>query len=207
MADDLNKASRCSGAAGCLVVLALLLASAWTSASSSSPSDSGPVPTEPAAAYVVRPGDVLKLHVWKEPDLSVEVLVRLDGKITVPLVGEVLAWGCGPEEVATRIREKLVKFVEVPEVTVTVAQPNSARYFVLGQVGHAGSFPILAETTLLQALALAGGFATFAKRDKIIIIHDPSVGGQTGRIDYDELISGHLEQNVVLQPGDTVVVP
>jgi len=157
--------------------------------------------------YAVRPGDVLSVHVWKEPELTAPVTVRIDGKITIPLVGDVMAWGRSPMQIAARLEEELSRYVEAPEVTVEITSATSARYFVIGQVGSSGQFPLVGRTTLVQALAMAGGFGTFAKRDRIVVIHDTGGPGAFTTVDFKKLEAGETTQNYVIQPGDTIVVP
>jgi polysaccharide export outer membrane protein len=125
--------------------------------------------SEAAPRYSITPGDVLTVSVWKEPDLTGDVTVRLDGQITVPLVGDVEASGRSPRQLSTELEGKLGLFVEAPKVTVAVAQANR-RFFVIGQVNSSGAYPLGRRVTVLQALALAAGFTTFAKRDRILIV-------------------------------------
>ena len=172
----------------------------------------GPPSASPAAAanptdYVVSPGDVLRVFVWKEPELSGEVQVRLDGKITVLLIGDVMAWGRNPMQIGTELEQKLSRYVEAPSVTVVVSQPNSVRYFLLGQVAKPGMYPLTTRMTVVQALAMGGGFATFAKKDKILILHERTRTLNVDHVDYDRIQSGDTWQNYELQPGDTILVP
>ena len=157
--------------------------------------------------YLVHPGDVLRVFVWKEPDLSGDVQVRVDGKITVLLVGDVVASERTPMQLAATLEEKLARFVEAPAVTVVVAQASSARYFILGQVAKPGMYPLTTKTTLVQALAMAGGFATFAKTDEILIIHERTESSDTERVDYDKIKKGDTRKNYEIQWGDTILVP
>ena len=161
-----------------------------------------------AQAYRVGPGDVLQLFVWKEPELSREITVRLDGKVTVPLLGDVEAAGQTPADLGHDIAERLTRLLNAPQVTVGVAQALSSRYYILGQVLKAGDVALTRPTTVLQGLAAAGGFKDFAKTDSIVIIRHE--GGQVTSIpvNYKKLESGHdLEQNVLLRAGDTILVP
>jgi polysaccharide export outer membrane protein len=162
-----------------------------------------------SAEYVIRPGDTLQIVVWKEPELTREVTVRLDGRITVPLVGDIDAAGTSPTRLGAELGKKLTRFVATPVVTVAVAQANSSRVYVLGQVVQPGAYPMSARITVLQALALAGGFKEFAKTDRIMVIHE-GVGVEQGPIyvNYKRVESGiDLGQNVPLRPGDTILVP
>jgi len=158
--------------------------------------------------YVVAPGDVLRIMVWKEPSLSTDASVRLDGKITVPLLGDLLAEGRTPDELSVLIRGGLMQFLEVPQVTVSVAQALSARFYVLGEVAVSASFPLTGRITVIQALATAGGFKEFAKRDRIMIVRERRGLKQAIPFNFDEIEQGlNLEQNIVLKSGDTVIVP
>lgn len=159
-------------------------------------------------AYVISPGDILQLFVWKEADLSRDLTVRIDGKVTVPLLGDVTAGGRTPSQLAAEITESLKRFVAVPQVTVGIAQAHSARFYVLGQVARPGDFPLVLRPTVLQGLALAGGFREFAKTDSIVIIRRTAGAEQVIRINYKRLEAGNdLAQNVLLLPGDTILVP
>lgn len=168
--------------------------------------------------YTVQAGDVLTVFVWREPELSGPFAVRLDGRITMPLLGDVEARNQTPMAIAAEIRKRLERYLEGAEVAVGVAQANGARFFVIGQIGGTGQYPLLGPTTVVQALSLAGGFATFAKRDKIIVIRHTGVpqGNISDRVimatqvlpvDYSRIEKGDTSQNYVLQPGDTIVVP
>jgi polysaccharide export outer membrane protein len=146
--------------------------------------------------------------VWNEPSLSTDAPVRLDGKITVPLLGDLQAAGRTPDELTVEIRTSLKRFLEVPQVTVSVAQAISARFYVIGEVTTSGSFALNGRITILQALAIAGGFREFAHRERIMVIRD----GQDGRVaitfNYRDLESGtKLEQDIPLAPGDIIIVP
>lgn len=161
--------------------------------------------TSLGAGYIVGPSDILQITVWKEPDLTSPVTVRIDGMITVPLLGDVQAAGRTPSQLADTLAEGLKQYVEAPRVTVGVSQTNSARFYVLGQVTKSGEFPMSGPTTVLQALALAGGFRDFAKTDNIVIVRrDQTVVP----VNYKRITDGRdLSQNVLLLPEDTIVVP
>lgn len=163
---------------------------------------------DPSIEYYINPGDVLTISVWKEPELSKNATVRWDGQITIPLLGDVSASGRTPLDLGQELQRELARFVQAPQVTVGVAQANSARFFVIGQVNRSGSFPLIGRVTVLQALALAGGFSTFAKKDKIVVIRDLRGTQEVLQVNYKKLMEGKdLRTNVVLRPGDTVVVP
>lgn len=155
--------------------------------------------------YVIGPADVLQITVWKEPDLTRDVTVRYDGVLTVPLLGDLQAAGLTPAQLAEVLSKGFQRFIAVPRVSVSVNQANSARFFVVGQVGKPGDFPLSGPTTVLQALALAGGFRDFAKVEDIVIVRrDQTVVP----VNYKRIADGKdVSQNVLLSPGDTLVVP
>lgn len=167
-------------------------------------------------AYKIGPGDVLKFFVWKEPDLSSELSVRIDGKVTIPLLGDVDASGRTPEQLATEVAKTLKRFLAAPQVTVGLVSSASGRFFVLGQVARPGDFPLRGRTTVLQGLALAGGFREYAKTDGIVVVRqDKGFFLPKGRpsetlitVNYKKLEGGKdVGENIVLRPGDTILVP
>jgi polysaccharide export outer membrane protein len=164
--------------------------------------------TDAKVEYLIGPADLLQIFVWKEPELSRDVTVRLDGKITVPLLGDVEAGGRTPQQLGDELAKSLSKFLETPRVTVGVSQANSTRFYVVGQVGKPGDFPLSGRTTVLQGLALAGGFREFAKTDSIVIIRQDRNGQVVIPVNYKKLEDGKdIGQNIALRPGDTVIVP
>ncbi|HLJ22715.1 MAG TPA: polysaccharide biosynthesis/export family protein [Candidatus Acidoferrales bacterium] len=165
-----------------------------------------PATTDPA--YIIGPEDVIDINVWKEPDMTRLVPVRPDGKISLPLINDVQAAGSTPQQLAAAVTEKLRKFLTEPQVTVIVTQINSQRVFVVGEVLRAGAFPLIPGMTVLQALASAGGFTTFADMKKIHVMR--LVDGKHVELpfNYREVLKGdNPDQNIKLLPGDTVVVP
>jgi len=170
--------------------------------------DPGPAAAEEPGPYYVAPGDVLRIAVWKEPELSTDVFVRLDGMITVSVVGDVRAAGKTTEQIATEVRTKLRSVLEVPQVTVTVSQAVSARFYVIGEVATPGAFPLTGRITILQALALAGGFREFAKRERIVVIRERRGERKAIVFNFRDLEAGiNLEQNITVEAGDTLIVP
>jgi polysaccharide export outer membrane protein len=174
------------------------------------------VATDPNAAqahdnsFVIGNDDVLAINVWKEPDVSrPAVPVRSDGKISLPLVGEVQAAGLTPLKLEQAIAAKLQNFISQPEVTVIVQQINSQKYNVLGQVNHPGTFVITNSLTVLDAIAISGGFRDFAKQKAIYVLRQNADGTQARLpFNYKEVVKGkNPEQNVKIQPKDTIVVP
>ncbi|TAN21966.1 MAG: hypothetical protein EPN33_09940 [Acidobacteria bacterium] len=159
--------------------------------------------------YRIGPGDVLRIDVWKEAEISQTEPVRPDGNITLPLVGAVRASGLTPAELSQQIETKLAAYIAHPDVTVMVDKVVSRAFQVLGSVLRPGSYPLVRPTHVLQALALAGGFTPFADRDHILVLHWDA-GGQQERFhfNYSDVIHGHrLQQDRLLQPGDTLIVP
>jgi len=160
-------------------------------------------------SFVIGNDDVLAINVWKEPDISRSIPVRSDGKISLPLVGEVQAAGQTPLKLEQEIAGRLQNYISQPEVTVMVQQINSQKFNVLGQVAHPGTFVIANSPTVLDAIALAGGFRDFAKQKSIYILRQNADGSQTRvAFNYKEVVKGtNAAQNIKLQPRDTVVVP
>lgn len=162
----------------------------------------------PPSDYVIGPEDVIGVVVWREQDLSADVKVRPDGKVSLPLLNDLQASGLTPEEFRKVVTDAAAKFVADPSVTIIVKQINSRMVFVMGEVGKPGTYQLTAPYTVLQMLALAGGPTAFAKRDKIGVVR--TVNGKTvrHRFNYEEVVDGRkMEQNLVLRPGDTVIVP
>jgi polysaccharide biosynthesis/export protein len=161
-----------------------------------------------SASYKIGEQDVLNITVWKEPQLSGPVVVRPDGKISVPLIDEVQAAGLTPMELQNQLLEKFRPFLAVPKVSVSIREVNSRKVYVIGQVGHAGTFHINNNTTVLQVLTDAGGLRDYANPKKIYVMR--TVNGKPVRFPfhYDAVLKGqHYEENILLQPGDTIVVP
>ncbi len=157
--------------------------------------------------YVIGADDTLKITVWKEPDMSVELPVRPDGKISVPLLDDVQAAGMTPMQLSGSIRERLKKYIADPRVTVVVTAMNSQRVYVLGEVLHTGPMALLPGMTMLQALSGAG-FTQFANVKGIYLLR--RVNGQQTKIpfNYKDAIKGrNNQQSLVLKPGDTIIVP
>jgi polysaccharide export outer membrane protein len=158
--------------------------------------------------YVIGAQDVLDISVWKEPELTRTVPVRPDGKISIPLLNDVQAAGLTPTELATQITESLKKFVTEPQVTVVVTQINSQRIYILGEVLRAGAYPLLPGMTVLQGLSSAGGFTQFASVKKIYVLRKDNDKQEKLPFNYKDVIGGrHIEQNIALKAGDTIVVP
>lgn len=170
----------------------------------------GPAPASDAGGgsdYVIGADDTLHISVWKEPDLSETLPVRPDGKISMPLLNDVTAAGLTPVQLKDSITEKLKKFISDPRVTVVVTAMNSRRVFVTGEVVHSGPMPLLPHMTMLQALSQAG-FTQFANVKGIYLLRTENGKQEKLPFNYKDVVKGnHPEQNIVLKPGDTLVVP
>jgi polysaccharide export outer membrane protein len=167
-----------------------------TSAASVAPSD-----------YVIGSEDTIHVSVWKEPDLTATLPVRPDGKISLPLLNDVQAAGLTPMQLASDLTTRLKKYVAEPQVTVVVTQMNSQKVFLLGEVLHTGAVPLTPNMTVLQVLSTAG-FSQFANTKGIYVLR--TEGGKQAKLpfNYKAVVKGdHMEQNILLKPGDTVVVP
>ncbi len=158
------------------------------------------------ADYRLGPGDKLRIEVYKDPQLSQSVQVRPDGKITLPLVGDVEANGRTPIELRDAIAQALKEYMNNPVVTVIVVEATAATAYVVGEVTHPGAVKLDGAVTVLQALALAGGLKDFANEKKIRVIRKNTSGVQTIAFNYRDAINGHGSP-LYLRPGDTVVVP
>jgi polysaccharide biosynthesis/export protein len=159
--------------------------------------------------YVIGPNDVLAIDVWKETELTRVLPVRPDGQISLPLIGDVQASGLTPHELQASLTEKLRAFFEHPAVTVIVQQANSHHFNVMGEVQKPGAYAMTEPVTVLDALALAGGFRDFAKEKKIYVLRGhPDGSHERLPFNYREVIKGkNMAQNIQLRPGDTIVVP
>jgi polysaccharide export outer membrane protein len=160
------------------------------------------------AGYLVQPGDVLTVMVWKETDLTGDVLVRPDFGISIPLVGDLDAQGKTVDQLREEITERLKRYIPSPVVTVATKGVAGNHIYVVGKVQKPGEYPVLRDVDVMQALSLAGGATPFAAVNDIIVLRRESAGQIVLHFRYNEVARGEeLRQNVVLQPGDTVVVP
>jgi polysaccharide biosynthesis/export protein len=158
--------------------------------------------------YIIGAQDMLDINVWKEPELTRIVPVRPDGKISLPLLNDVMAAGLTPAQLAAHITESLKKYVTNPQVTVIVSQINSQRVYILGEVNRAGAYPLLPGMTVLQALSSAGGFTQFAKEKGIYVLRGVNGKQEKYPFNYKDVVKGtRSEQNILLKAGDTIVVP
>jgi polysaccharide biosynthesis/export protein len=166
-----------------------------------------PDPSVGAATYIIGADDTLHIDVWKEPDLTATLPVRSDGMISLPLLNDVQAAGLTPMQLAASLTNKLKKYLADPRVTVVVTQMNSQRYYVTGEVLHTGAQSLLPNMTVLQALANAG-FTQFANTKGIYVLRAENGKQQKIPVNYRQLVKGDaMGQNILLKPGDTIVVP
>jgi len=158
--------------------------------------------------YLIGVEDVLEVSVWKNADLSVTIPVRPDGKISLPLIDDVPAAGLTPMELKQILTEKWSSFLSAPEVSVLVKEVNSFKVYVVGEVARPGELKLKSKIRLLQAIALVGGFSSYADRNKIVVLRDREGTELRFEINYSKVVSGEKpEDNLVLVPGDTIVVP
>jgi polysaccharide biosynthesis/export protein len=167
------------------------------------------VPDVRSDSYIIGAEDVITVYVWKEPDMSKTIPVRPDGMISVPLIGEVKAAGYTPVQLQGELTEAMKKYVSEPQVTVVVEKIGSLNFNIVGEVNHPGYFPLTKRMTVLDAIAMAGGFKDFAKTKKVYVLRTAANGTeQRLPFNYKDVIKGqNMQQNIELQPRDTVVVP
>jgi polysaccharide export outer membrane protein len=183
-------------------------AKAQTAASNSDASTAAQAPAAATtdASYKIGPQDVLRVDVWKEPEISRSVPVRPDGKISLPLLNDVQAAGYTAMELSNIITEGLKKFIQNPQVTVTVSEINSRRVYVTGEVTRPGAYPLIPNMTALQALTSSGGFTQFANTKKIYVLRMENGKQVKHPFNYKDVLNGKSE-DIKLLPGDTIVVP
>ncbi|MGD0987971.1 MAG: polysaccharide biosynthesis/export family protein [Candidatus Sulfotelmatobacter sp.] len=205
-----NFSERWNNRMALLALVLVLCASGFAAAQSPAPApaDSNSASKPHDDSFVIGNDDVLAINVWKEPDISRSIPVRSDGKISLPLVGEVQAAGMTPAKLEKEIAVRLKNYISEPEVTVMVQQVNSQKFNILGQVVKPGSYMIANSTTVLDAIALAGGFRDFAKKKSIYVLRQGPTGESRIPFNYKDVSQGrNMAQNVKLEPGDTIIVP
>lgn len=169
-----------------------------------------PVPAglTPPLDYVIGAADQLSIVFWRDETMSTDVVVRPDGKISLPLINDVDASGLTPEQLRLRITELALKFVQDPAVSVVVKQINSRQVFIMGNVGKPGPYPLGGSTTVMQLIAMAGGLTEWAKEDGIVVLRNQSGQPTRHTFNYRWVLEGkNMRQNIELRPGDTVLVP
>lgn len=158
--------------------------------------------------YMIGPEDVLYIHVWKEEALTRTVPVRMDGKISLPLIQEVKAAGLTPLQLKEVLMRKFKEFVENPIVSVTVVEVNSFKVYVIGQVRNPGVHRLRSETTVTQLIVMAGGFTEWANQKKIVVVRKEDGREKRIKVNYKKIMDGKdLDSNIILKTGDTIVVP
>ena len=173
----------------------------------------GTPPTAPTAAaipadYVIGAGDVLSIVFWREPDMSAKVTVRPDGRISVPLLNDIVVTGLTPEQLRQKLAVDAQRFVQDPTVAVVVEQINSRRVFIIGQVSKSGPYALTASMNVLQLIATAGGLTEYADESNIFVTRTEDGKPSVYKFNYKDVIHGkNLKQNIDLKPGDTVNVP
>lgn len=183
-----------------------------TKPSGQKPADAGAPPTPGTVTagpdYVIGPEDVLTVVFWREKEMSGDLTVRPDGKISLPLINDIQAAGLTPEQLRIRLTEAAAKYIEAPTVTVVVKTINSRKVFIMGQVSKPGAYPISGPITVLQLLTLAGGMLEFADAEHIVIMRTENGKTTSHDFNYKDVLRGrNLKQNIELKPGDTIVVP
>lgn len=178
------------------------------------PASDGTVPRSGAAGievppeYVIGPEDVLGINFWRDADMTGDVTVRPDGRITLPLLGDITAAGLTPHALKEEIQKAAARLLEDPTVTVIVRQINSRKVFITGQVGTPGAYALTGPRTVMQLIALAGGLTEYADKKNISIMRVEGNTTRSFKLNYNDVSKGKkLEQNILLRPGDTVVVP
>ena len=158
--------------------------------------------------YKIGSGDVLEIITWKEEDFTREVFVRMDGKITFPLLDDIHAAGRTTMQIKKEIETKLKEFIENPVVTINVKNPLSQKFYILGEVVNTGEYQLVKKLTILQAFALAGGFTEWASKNEIILLRNEDGIDKIIRVNYKNIIKGkNLSQNVNIKVNDTIIVP
>jgi polysaccharide export outer membrane protein len=158
--------------------------------------------------YIIGPEDVLYIHTWKEEDLSRTVPVRIDGKISIPLVNEVQAAGLTPLQLREVLIQKFKKYIDNPNISVVVMEANSFKVYISGEVKTPGMYRLRSETSLLQLIPMAGGFTDWANKKKILIIRNENGKEKRITVNYKKIVEGKEPiSNSILKAGDTVIVP
>lgn len=207
-----------------LMLLLVVLTSLVMAQDAGNPTpDKAAKPAQPAAAdnlaktapgvrpdsYIIGAEDVIGIYVWKEPDMSKTIPVRPDGMISLPLVGEIKAAGYTPVQLQDILAESMKKLISDPQVTVIVEKVSSLSFNIVGEINHPGYFPLTRRITVLDAIAMAGGFKDFAKTKKVYVLRTAANGTEERLpFNYKDVINGkNPQQNIELQPRDTIVVP
>jgi polysaccharide biosynthesis/export protein len=201
---------------GSVIVLLSLSAGTLASAQTTGAANGAPVPAPAAGSvapldFVIGPDDVLSISFWRDKELSADVVVRPDGKISLPLINELQAAGLTPEQLRLAVTEAASKYVEDPTVSVVVRTINSRKVYVVGQVNKPGIYPLAGPMSVVQLIALAGGLTEYADRENIVIVRAerrPDGEPLSVRVNYNDLMKRkNLKQNIDLKAGDTIMIP
>lgn len=197
-----------------LIVVASLMANALGAADQLPPLAKGAVPAgsksgvprlTPPPDYVIGPGDRLSIVFWRDTEITSEVVVRPDGRISLPLLNDIEASGLTPDQLRERVLAAALRFIEDPSATVVVKEIHSRQVFITGNVDKPGAYALTGPTTVLQLIATAGGLREFVSGKNVIIVRSENT---RFKFNYRDVVSGkRLQQNIVLRPGDTVIVP
>jgi polysaccharide export outer membrane protein len=163
--------------------------------------------SQAAPDYRLGPEDQIRVSVWEQAPLTLDLIVRPDGKVSMPLIQDVVAEGQTAAELANTIQQRLLSFIKEPQVSVIVLQVNAPKYFIIGNVTRPGTYPLRSETSILQALSLAGGFTQFASIRSIKLIRNTAGKQEVRKVNYNKMIDEGGEGNYLLKSGDTIVVP
>ena len=196
---------------GCALVLAAAV-SASAFGQQASAGATLPAPAPPPAVvppgYVIGPDDVLQIVFWRDKEMSADVVVRPDGKISMPLLNDVQAAGLTPEQLRAKLTEAAGKLMEEPTVGVGVKEIHSRKVFITGNVAKPGTYPLSGDMNVLQLIALAGGLAEYADSKNIVVMRNEGGQAQSFKFNYKDVVKQkNVQQNILLKPGDTVVVP
>jgi len=191
-----------------MTILLLLFFGPWQALAQGNPGSEANDPIPDPPTYVIKPNDLLEIVVWEEPDISRTVLVRPDGRISVPLVQDLRAAELTPVQLKEQMETRLKEYVESPNVTVIIQAIQSYKVYVIGKVQNPGGIVVEKPITVLQALTLAGGFQEYAKESEISIVRTSGKEHLVFKFNYKNVIKGkQAEENLLLRSGDVVVVP
>jgi polysaccharide export outer membrane protein len=194
--------------ASVLAIAALLCASPVVAQQAPAPAANGNTVASAPAGYVIGAEDVLSIVFWRDKEMSVEVVVRPDGKISLPLLNDVDAAGRTPEQLRAEIETAAKKFIAEPNAAVVVKAINSRKVYITGNVAKPGTYPLADDMTVLQLIAVGGGLLEYADRDDIVVMRRENGSDRQFKFNYKEVVrQKNVAQNIVLKPGDTVVVP
>jgi polysaccharide export outer membrane protein len=192
-----------------IIAFSLSFGTSFSAEKKKAASKKKPAPPVSNTAYKIGAGDILRITTWKEVDFSLDqILVRIDGKITFPLLDDIQAAGLTPMQLKKVLERELKKYVAAPVVTVFVVSPDSKKFYILGEIARTGEFPLLKNMTVLQAFALAGGFSEWAEKDEIVVLRHEGGKDRIIRVNYKRIAKGKdLSSNIEIKADDTIIVP